>query len=142
MPLEILETKQRTQRIFNLVLIAIAAISLIVGGIGIMNIMLAVVTGRIPEIGIRRALGATQSDIKNQFLAETVTLSTVGGILGCVCGFIAVPIASTFTGWDGVITPGAVIISLAVSWLVGLIFGMAPAVRAAKLDVVEALRYE
>lgn len=141
-PLEILETKQRTQRILNLVLIAIAAISLVVGGIGIMNIMLAVVTERIPEIGIRRAIGATRQDILYQFLAETVTLSSAGGIMGCLCGFIVVPIASKFTGWDGVITPWAVIVSLAVSWLVGLVFGMAPAVRASKMDVVEALRYE
>jgi len=141
-PLEILETKQRTQRILNLVLITIAAISLVVGGIGIMNIMLAVVTERIPEIGIRRAVGATRDDILYQFLAETVTLSSVGGILGCLCGFIVVPIASHFTGWPGVITLWSVIVSLAVSWLVGLVFGMAPAMRAAKMDVVEALRYE
>ena len=141
-PLEILEAKQRTQRILNLVLITIAAISLLVGGIGIMNIMLAVVTERIPEIGIRRALGATRRDILVQFLAETVTLSTIGGMLGCLCGFAAVPLASRFMGWQGVITPGAVIISLAVSWLVGLVFGMAPASRAARMDVVEALRYE
>lgn len=141
-PLEILEAKQRTQRILNLVLITIAGISLVVGGIGIMNIMLAVVTERIPEIGIRRALGATRRDILYQFLAETVTLSTVGGVLGCLCGFIVVPLASKFTGWAGIITPGAVLISLAVSWLVGLVFGMAPAVRAARMDPVEALRYE
>jgi len=141
-PLELLETKQRTQRILNLVLITIAAISLVVGGIGIMNIMLAVVTERIPEIGIRRALGATRRDILYQFLAETVTLSTMGGVLGCLCGFVLVPLASQFTGWPGVITPGAVIISLAVSWLVGLVFGMAPAIRAARMDPVEALRYE
>ena len=141
-PLEILETKQKAQRILNLVLIAIAAISLVVGGIGIMNIMLAVVTERIPEIGIRRAVGATRQDILYQFLAETVTLSSVGGILGCLGGFIIVPIASRFTGWEGVITPGSVIVSLAVSWLVGLVFGMAPAVRASRMDPVEALRYE
>ncbi|HMP89180.1 MAG TPA: ABC transporter permease, partial [Kiritimatiellia bacterium] len=128
-PLEILEAKQRTQRILNLVLITIAAISLVVGGIGIMNIMLAVVTERIPEIGIRRALGATREDILYQFLAETVSLSTTGGILGVLCGFVLVPVASNFTGWPGIITPGAVIISLSVSWLVGLIFGMAPAYR-------------
>jgi len=141
-PLEILSTKQRTQRILNLVLIAIAAISLVVGGIGIMNIMLAVVTERIPEIGIRRAIGATREDILYQFLAETVTLSSIGGILGCLCGFILVPLASKFIGWPGVITPGAVIASLAVSWLVGLVFGMAPAIRASRMDPVEALRYE
>jgi putative ABC transport system permease protein len=141
-PLEILSTKQKTQRILNLVLIAIAAISLVVGGIGIMNIMLAVVTERIPEIGIRRAIGATREDILYQFLAETVTLSSIGGVLGCLCGFVLVPLASKFTGWPGVITPGAVIASLAVSWLVGLVFGMAPAVRASRMDPVEALRYE
>lgn len=141
-PLEILEAKQRTQRILNLVLLTIAGISLMVGGIGIMNIMLAVVTERIPEIGIRRALGATRRDILYQFLAETVTLAMVGGLLGCLCGFIVVPLASKFTGWPGIITPGAVIISLAVSWLVGLVFGMAPAMRAARMDPVEALRYE
>lgn len=140
-PLEILEAKQRTQRILNLVLITIAGISLLVGGIGIMNIMLAVVTERIPEIGIRRALGATRRDILYQFLAETITLSTVGGLLGCLCGFIVVPLASRFIGWEGVITPGAVMLSLAVSWLVGLVFGMAPALRAAKMDPVEALRH-
>ncbi|HMO49712.1 MAG TPA: ABC transporter permease [Kiritimatiellia bacterium] len=141
-PLEILETKQRTQRILNLVLITIAAISLVVGGIGIMNIMLAVVTERIPEIGIRRALGATRRDILYQFLAETVTLSTVGGVLGCLCGFVLVPLAERFTGWSGVITPSAVFLSLAVSWLVGLVFGIAPAIRASRMDPVEALRYE
>jgi putative ABC transport system permease protein len=141
-PLEILETKQRTQRILNLVLIAIAAISLVVGGIGIMNIMLAVVTERIPEIGIRRAVGATRQDILYQFLAETVTLSSIGGLLGCLCGFVVVPVASHFTGWAGVITPWAVIVSLAVSWLVGLVFGLAPAIRASRMDPVEALRYE
>lgn len=141
-PLEILQAKQRTQRILNLVLIAIAAISLMVGGIGIMNIMLSVVTERIPEIGLRRAVGASQRDILQQFLTETVTLSTVGGLLGCVLGLVSVPLASRWTGWPGVITPGAVVLSLMVSWLVGLIFGLAPAIRAARMDPVEALRRE
>lgn len=141
-PLEILEAKQRTQRVLNLVLIAIAAISLVVGGIGIMNIMLAAVTERIPEIGVRRAVGATRRDILWQFLTETVTLSTVGGAMGCLLGFVLVPLASHWTGWNGVITPGSVIISLLVSWCVGLVFGLAPAFRAARLDPVEALRHE
>jgi putative ABC transport system permease protein len=140
-PLEILQARQRTQRILNLVLITIAGISLVVGGIGIMNIMLAVVTERIPEIGVRRALGATQRDIMLQFLAETVTLSSLGGILGCIFGIATVPIASKFIGWEGVITPSAVIISVLVSWTVGLVFGLAPAMRAAKLDPVTALRF-
>ena len=141
-PLEILQAKQRTQRILNLVLIAIAAISLMVGGIGIMNIMLAVVTERIPEIGLRRAVGASQRDILRQFLTETVTLSTVGGLLGCAVGLISVPLASRWTGWPGVVTPGAVVLSLAVSWLVGLVFGLAPAIRAARMDPVDALRHQ
>ena len=141
-PMDLLQSKQHTQRVMNMVLIAIAAISLLVGGIGIMNIMLAVVTERIPEIGVRRALGASQQDILWQFLAETVVLSSAGGVVGCVLGFIAVPLASQWTGWPGVFTPGAVIAALAVSWLVGVIFGLAPAWQASRLRPVECLRYE
>jgi len=141
-PLDILRSKQKTQRIFNIVLVSIAAISLVVGGIGIMNIMLAIVTERIPEIGLRRAIGARRSDIILQFLAETVTLSTLGGILGCVVGTLVVPFASRWTGWPGIVTPFAVLLSLSVSWAVGLIFGIAPAIRAARMDPVTALRYE
>jgi len=141
-PLNILESKQRTQRILNLVLVTIAAISLIVGGIGIMNIMLASVTERIPEIGIRRAVGATQQDILYQFLAETTTLTLTGGVLGCISGMILIPLASTFTGWQGVVTPGSVIVSLLVSVAVGLVFGIAPAVNASRMDPGAALRYE
>jgi putative ABC transport system permease protein len=125
-----------------MVLIAIAAISLLVGGIGIMNIMLAVVTERIPEIGVRRAIGATQEDILWQFLAETVVLSTAGGVVGCLLGFAAVPLASQWTGWTGVFTPGAVVAALTVSWLVGVVFGLAPAWQASRLRPVECLRYE
>ncbi len=141
-PLDLLQSKQRTQRVLNMVLIAIAAISLLVGGIGIMNIMLAVVTERIPEIGVRRAIGASQRDIMWQFLAETVVLSSVGGLIGVLLGAAMVPVASQFTGWPGVFTPGAVIVALVVSWLVGVVFGLAPAVQAARLKPVECLRYE
>ena len=141
-PLDLLRSKQRTQRILNLVLIAIAAISLLVGGIGIMNIMLANVTERIPEIGVRRAIGATRLDILWQFLTETVVLSSAGGILGCLLGFATVPIASQFTGWPGVITLPVVLAALAVSWLVGVVFGLAPAVRASGLHPVDCLHYE
>lgn len=140
-PLSILESKQRTQRVMNLVLVTIAAISLIVGGIGIMNIMLASVTERIPEIGIRRALGATRRDILLQFIAETTTLTVIGGVLGCIVGVVTVPIVSIWTGWDGVVTPGAVLISLLVSLAVGLIFGIAPAVNAARKDPGVALNH-
>ena len=141
-PLDLLQSKQRTQRVLNMVLIAIAAISLLVGGIGIMNIMLAVVTERIPEIGVRRAIGASQHDIMWQFLAETVVLSSAGGLIGVLLGAAMVPVASQFTGWPGVFTPGAVIVALVVSWLVGVVFGLAPAVQAARLKPVECLRYE
>jgi len=141
-PLDLLKSKQRTQRILSLVLVSIAAISLLVGGIGIMNIMLAIVTERIPEIGLRRALGARRHDILIQFLIETVTLSTVGGILGCVVGAAAVPIASHWLEWQGVVTTRSILLSLVVSWIVGVVFGLAPAARAAGMDPVTALRHE
>ncbi|NLB56695.1 MAG: FtsX-like permease family protein [Lentisphaerae bacterium] len=141
-PMDLLKARQRTQRILNLVLLLIAAISLVVGGIGIMNIMLAIVTERIPEIGIRRALGATGQDILFQFLAEAIVLSSAGGLMGCLMGFILVPIASLWTGWEGVITPGAAIVSIAVAWLVGVTFGITPALRASKLEHVSCLRNE
>jgi len=139
-PMELLMARQKTQRIWNAVLITIAAISLLVGGIGIMNVMLAIVMERVPEIGIRRAVGASHFDILWQFLAEAVVLSTIGGIAGCLLGILAVPLASKMTGFPGIITPSAVIISIAVSWLVGVIFGLAPASRAAHLDPVDCLR--
>ncbi|MEI6809273.1 MAG: ABC transporter permease [bacterium] len=141
-PLDLLKSKQRTQRILSLVLMVIAGISLLVGGIGIMNIMLAIVAERIPEIGVRRAIGASRHDILWQFLIETIVLSTAGGIIGCLLGFVAVPLASVWIGWPGVITTGAVLVSLAVSWGVGVVFGIAPALRAARLDPVDCLRHE
>jgi len=141
-PLELLHSKQRTQRILNAVLVSIASISLLVGGIGIMNIMLAIVTERIPEIGLRRAVGARKRDILLQFLIETVTLATVGGVAGCALGWIGVTTVAFWTGWSGVITPLALMLAVGVSWVVGVLFGLAPAVRAAQLDPVKALRYE
>ncbi len=141
-PLAQLRIKQQTQRTFDLVLILIAAISLVIGGIGIMNIMLAIVMERIQEIGIRRALGASRRDILLQFLSETVVLSTSGGILGCLLGVFAVPLLSKLTEWPGVFTPSAIVVALVFSWLVGVIFGIAPAIQAAKMDPVDCLRYE
>ncbi|MDA0322577.1 MAG: ABC transporter permease [Verrucomicrobia bacterium] len=141
-PLDVLRSKQRTQRVFNIVLITIAAISLFVGGIGIMNIMLAIVMERTREIGIRRAVGARKQDVFMQFLVETVTLSSVGGALGVILGIVMMPIAASWTGWESVLTPWAVIAALVVSWTVGVVFGTAPAIRAARLDPVDALRYE
>ncbi len=141
-PLDLLRSKQRTQQVFNLVLLCVAAISLLVGGIGIMNIMLAIVTERTREIGLRRAIGARRRDILFQFLAETITLSGCGGILGCLLGMQAIPLAARVTGWPGVITAWSVILSLGVSLCVGLVFGLAPAIRAACMDPVTALRHE
>ena len=141
-PLELLRNAERTKRIFNIVLGAIAAISLIVGGIGIMNIMLASVTERTREIGIRRALGARRRDIVVQFLTETVILSGAGGILGVVLGVI-IPFGITyFAEMKTIVTPWAPMLAFSISALVGVVFGIYPALRAARMDPVEALRHE
>ena len=141
-PLELLRQAERTKRIFNIVLGAIAAISLLVGGIGIMNIMLASVTERTREIGIRRALGAKRRDIIIQFLVETVLLSGAGGVIGVALG-IAIPIVITwFAGMKTIVTLWSPLIAFSISAMVGVIFGIYPAVRAANMDPVEALRHE
>ncbi|MFO8240747.1 MAG: FtsX-like permease family protein [Dissulfuribacterales bacterium] len=121
---------------------SIAGISLLVGGIGIMNIMLASVTERTKEIGIRRAIGAKRRQIIRQFLIETVVLSTTGGILGIAIGLF-IPWMITFTvGMPTVVTPVSLILALGISMTVGIIFGLYPAVRAARLDPIIALRHE
>jgi putative ABC transport system permease protein len=141
-PLELLRQKEKTKRIFNIVLGSIAAISLLVGGIGIMNIMLANVTERTREIGIRRALGAKRKDIVTQFLIEAVLLSGTGGALGVLLG-VAIPfLVSATAGMKTIITPLSPIAAFTISALVGVIFGLYPALRAAKMDPVEALRHE
>ena len=141
-PLELLEQKERTKRIFNIVLGSIAAISLLVGGIGIMNIMLASVLERTREIGVRRALGAKRRDIMLQFLVETVVLSTAGGILGVALG-IAIPyVVEASSGMKTIVTPWSVLLSFGISAAVGVIFGLYPARRAAEMDPIEALRRE
>jgi len=141
-PLELLQQAERTKQIFNIVLGGIAAISLLVGGIGIMNIMLASVTERTREIGIRRALGARRRDIVIQFLAETVILSGAGGVIGVALG-IAIPFFITlFAQMATIVTPWSPIIAFSISGLVGVIFGIYPALRAANMDPVEALRHE
>jgi putative ABC transport system permease protein len=141
-PLELLQQAEKTKRMFNIVLGAIAAISLLVGGIGIMNIMLATVSERTREIGIRRALGAKRRDIIWQFLIETVILSATGGILGVALG-VAVPFCITwFSGMLTIITPWSPLLAFSISALIGVVFGIYPALRAANMDPVEALRHE
>ena len=141
-PLELLRQAEQTKRIFNIVLGSIAAISLVVGGIGIMNIMLATVTERTREIGIRRALGAKKKDIITQFLVETVVLSVGGGLIGVVVGVLTPVLVSQLTDMKTIVTPMSVLISFSISGAVGIVFGIYPASRAAALDPIEALRHE
>src|SRR5262249_47523998 len=141
-PRELLEQNQRTQRIFNIVMSCIAGISLLVGGIGIMNIMLASILERTREIGVRRAVGARRRDIWKQFLVEALALSLLGGITGIVFGFGVSRIVALYAEWSTVVTGTSIALSFGVSAGVGLIFGIYPAVRASGLDPVEALRYE
>ena len=141
-PLQLLRQAERTKQIFNIVLGSIAAISLLVGGIGIMNIMLATVTERTREIGIRRALGAKRRDITLQFLVETVVLSVGGGLIGVAVGIITPIVVSHLAEMKTIVTPWSVLIAFGISGAVGIIFGLYPAKSAAKLDPIEALRHE
>jgi len=141
-PLALLREAEATKRRFNIVLGSIAGISLLVGGIGIMNIMLASVTERTREIGIRRAIGAKRRQIISQFLIETVVLSIVGGIIGMGVGVIIPVLITYFAGMPTVITPASIIFPLAISFIIGVIFGLYPAIRAAKVDPIVALRHE
>ncbi len=137
-----LNTAQEATRIFTLLLAGIAGVSLLVGGIGIMNIMLVSVTERTKEIGIRIALGATRSNILMQFLVESIALCLVGGILGIGIGIAAAMLLNHLAGWQTYVSVSSIIIAFVFSAGVGLIFGIWPARRAAYLDPVEALRYE
>lgn len=139
-PLDLLEQAQATQRIFNFVLGATAAISLLVGGIGIMNIMLASVSERTREIGIRRALGARQSDIVLQFLVETTTLSLLGTSIGLVLGVAAPRLVAYLSGMETIVTPWSLAIAAAVAFAVGTVSGIYPARQAARMNPIEALR--
>jgi len=141
-PLELLYQAKRTQRIFSIVLGSIAAISLLVGGIGIMNIMLATVSERTREIGIRRALGATKRDIIVQFLSETLMLTFIGGILGIILGSLIPFLVTHFGHMPTVITGLSLIMAFGISAAVGVVFGMYPAYRAANMDPIESLRHE
>jgi putative ABC transport system permease protein len=141
-PLALLRQAEESALRDQIVAGAIAGISLLVGGIGIMNIMLASVTERTREIGIRRALGARKRDIVTQFLIEAVILSGVGGLIGVVLGVIIPFIISIFWGMTTIVTPIAPILAFSISALIGVIFGIYPSVRAAEMDPVEALRHE
>ncbi len=139
---ELLTTANSISNILTAVLVMVAAVTLAVGGVGIMNIMLANVRSRIREIGIRKALGATYREIKLQFLAEAVIISLAGGVIGILVG-LAVPLSVRFfTDYPLPISPWSVIIALAAATLVGVLFGTVPATRAAQLDPVESLKYE
>jgi len=138
----LLEEQQKTQETFNFVLAAIAGISLLVGGIGIMNIMLASVLERIKEIGVRRSLGAKQEDIVQQFLFEAVTISLFGGIIGVILGVVAANLITSSFEIPAVVSAWSVILSFGVAASVGLVFGIFPARKAAKQDPIKALRVE
>ena len=141
-PAALLAQQQHTQTIFTYVMVAIAAISLLVGGIGIMNIVLATVLERTREIGIRRATGARRRDIVRQFLTESVFISVSGGLLGVGFGFFLSWLIAQVAGWNTIVTMLSVFIAFGVSVAVGVIFGIYPALKAAQVNPIEALRYE
>ncbi len=141
-PEALLEQSRQTQRLFNIVMGAIAGISLLVGGIGIMNIMLASVLEQTREIGIRRAVGARRRDIRFQFLVNAFTLSLLGGVAGVLVGVAIARVVSSYAGWPTAVTLASIALSTGVSATVGLVSGLYPAMRAASLNPIEALRYE
>jgi putative ABC transport system permease protein len=141
-PQDILATQQEATQVFTTLLASIAAVSLVVGGIGIMNIMLVSVTERTREIGVRKALGARRRDIMLQFLVEALALCLLGGLIGILLGTGAAMVLSRWMQWNTLISGQAVAVAFGFSAMVGLFFGIWPARRAARLDPIEALRYE
>lgn len=139
---DLAETAQGTTRVMTMLLAAIASVSLLVGGIGIMNIMLVSVTERTREIGIRMALGARGSDVLTQFLVESIVMSLVGGMIGIGVGFGGAELLGRLSGWSTVVAPRTVAVALGFSAGVGIFFGLYPARKAARLNPIEALRYE
>lgn len=139
-PAALLDQHEQTQRIFNIIMSCVAGISLLVGGIGIMNIMLATVLERTNEIGLLRAVGATQENIRDQFIVESVTISAIGGLFGIVLGFALAASISLFAGWPVAWSLNAIVIAVFFCTTTGLVFGIYPAVKASKLDPITALQ--
>jgi putative ABC transport system permease protein len=139
---DLAQAAESTTEVMTALLAAIASISLLVGGIGIMNIMLVSVTERTREIGIRLAIGAHGSDVMTQFLVESTVMSLLGGAIGIAVGFAGASVLGHFTGWNTVVSPPTVVMALAFSASVGIFFGFYPARKAAGLNPIEALRYE
>jgi putative ABC transport system permease protein len=141
-PAELLAEQQRTKRIFDVVMVALASISLLVGGIGIMNIMLASVLERTREIGVRRAIGAKRTDIIRQFVMETTLIAVTGGTIGLLLGASMSRLIASFAGWSTIISSGSLMLAFSVSVLIGLVSGVYPAMKASRLDPVQALHHE
>jgi putative ABC transport system permease protein len=141
-PAALLAQQRRTQTIFTYVMVAIAAISLLVGGIGIMNIVLATVLERTREIGVRRSVGARRRDIARQFISESVLISAAGGFLGIGFGFLLAWMIARTAEWNTIVTTTSVVVAFGVSVTVGVLFGVYPALKASRINPIEALRYE
>ena len=141
-PAALLAQQKRTQTIFTYVMVAIAAISLLVGGIGIMNIVLATVLERTKEIGVRRSIGARRIHIVRQFLTESILISVGGGLLGIAFGYFLAWMIARTAEWKTIVTSSSVGIAFGVSVAVGIIFGIYPAVKASRINPIDALRYE
>jgi putative ABC transport system permease protein len=139
---ELMSTMTETTSIMTMLLALIASVSLLVGGIGIMNIMLVSVTERTREIGLRMAIGATNVDVLSQFLVESVVLSGIGGLLGIAIGGAGAIAVSHFAHWPVIVSPQAIAVAVLFSCAVGVVFGFYPALRASQLDPIDALRYE
>jgi len=138
----VLGAQQEAARTFSLLLTALAAVSLVVGGIGIMNVMLVSVSERTREIGVRMAVGARRGDVVSQFLAEAVLLSAAGGFLGIALGVLAIPALASLNKGVALLDPRSVPLAFGVALLTGIAFGLYPALRASRLNPIEALRYE
>ncbi|MBM1104978.1 ABC transporter permease [Aurantibacter crassamenti] len=141
-PINLLKQQQKTKQIFNIVLSIIAGISLLIGGIGIMNIMLASILERTKEIGIMKAIGATKQDIILQFLSESILISLSGGIIGCILGIVASYVLEIATDIETIVSMGSILLSFLVATFIGLIFGVLPAKSAANKNPIEAIRHE